>query len=369
MQRGTASASGLSGKLRGFSPETARLTRLLFNTRLRSLGESVGVRLEPSAGSRRRRSHVLEFRAGASEIRIAFEAQSIPALAIAATTREPVVRNALASLLLDERLGTLSRLLGRPIELTSFSANADRQDRPSGPSESGVAILVENTAEHTISDIVIDAGGDLNALEDSLDIPPANVTSRFSKLAVPGRVVVGTKCFRPELLRSIRSGDVLLSCFQSDSTRDDLPNVTIFWGASPGRQMRTRGHLKNRSITIEEAVTMTDDDVQDIVRDAGIGRISPLAVQDLELPVQLELDSLALPLGKLCSLLPGQILELPVPIADTQIRLVSYGQTLGVGRLVAVGENLGLQIVRMAETGLAALPQQDGKTQAKTHAP
>lgn len=73
-------------------------------------------------------------------------------------------------------------------------------------------------------------------------------------------------------------------------------------------------------------------------------------VAELELPVQLEVDQLALSLSTLSGLQPGQILELSVPVDQADIRLVVYGQTIGTGRLLAVGEHLGVQILSMSES-------------------
>jgi type III secretion protein Q len=41
------------------------------------------------------------------------------------------------------------------------------------------------------------------------------------------------------------------------------------------------------------------------------------------------------------------VIELDVGLLDASVRLVCHGQTLGVGQLVAVGEQLGVRIVQM----------------------
>lgn len=71
-------------------------------------------------------------------------------------------------------------------------------------------------------------------------------------------------------------------------------------------------------------------------------------VGSMELPVHIEMACVNLSIGQLSTLQPGYVLDVPLPIADAAVRLVSYGQILAFGRLVAVGENLGVQIERMA---------------------
>ncbi len=74
----------------------------------------------------------------------------------------------------------------------------------------------------------------------------------------------------------------------------------------------------------------------------------PTLVGELELPVQFEIDTVSLPIEQLSVLEPGYVIELPVAVADAQLRLVVHAQTVGYGELVAVGEHLGVRIIRMA---------------------
>jgi type III secretion protein Q len=42
------------------------------------------------------------------------------------------------------------------------------------------------------------------------------------------------------------------------------------------------------------------------------------------------------------------VLELQTPVAAAQLKLVTHGQTIGIGELVTVGEHLGVRILKMA---------------------
>jgi type III secretion protein Q len=74
----------------------------------------------------------------------------------------------------------------------------------------------------------------------------------------------------------------------------------------------------------------------------------PIAVSELDVPVQLEIDTVALTVSQLSAMRPGYVLGLPTLAADAQVKLIAHGQTIGHGELVMVGEQLGVRIIRMA---------------------
>jgi type III secretion protein Q len=73
----------------------------------------------------------------------------------------------------------------------------------------------------------------------------------------------------------------------------------------------------------------------------------PIDIGELNLPVKFELDTVQMPVVQLSALRPGYVVELPVPIIDARIRLTSYGQTIGTGELVTVGDQLGVRVLQM----------------------
>ena len=81
---------------------------------------------------------------------------------------------------------------------------------------------------------------------------------------------------------------------------------------------------------------------------AGLDHEPIVEVTAMDLPVHIELLTVNLSVAQLSALQPGYVLDLPLPLVDAPVRLVAYGQTLALGKLVAIGENLGVQIHRMA---------------------
>jgi type III secretion protein Q len=57
-----------------------------------------------------------------------------------------------------------------------------------------------------------------------------------------------------------------------------------------------------------------------------------------------------MPVAQLSALRAGYVLELPTAVPDARIRLVTYGQTIGFGELVSVGDHLGVRLVQLSQS-------------------
>lgn len=77
-------------------------------------------------------------------------------------------------------------------------------------------------------------------------------------------------------------------------------------------------------------------------------------LDELELPIQFELDASSLRLDELAAIKPGHIVALDVPVSKAVIRLTCNGQVVGKGQLIAVGDQLGVCIEKMHWSGHAA---------------
>ncbi|WP_246793430.1 type III secretion system cytoplasmic ring protein SctQ [Burkholderia perseverans] len=182
----------------------------------------------------------------------------------------------------------------------------------------------------------------------------------FPALTLPGSAIVGTRTFAVDTLAALEPGDVLLRCLfptfdaaslQAGGRGDGAgPRVVATWGARGHARVHAQAVLDGRSLTLNQEWYMSDE-LDSTRADLGLATDRPdeaITVGNIELPVQFEIDTVALPLDQLSSLGPGYVVELPVPAADAQLRLVVHGQTVGFGELVTVGEHLGVRIIRMA---------------------
>jgi type III secretion protein Q len=181
-------------------------------------------------------------------------------------------------------------------------------------------------------------------------------------LTVPGSLILGVKRLPVDTLHALEPGDVLLrAAFPSldatllgassaPSSPHARPRAVAAWGTPGLTRVCAAVELDGQSLVIVKEPNMSEE-LDPASADAGLAiddPADPIRIGELELPVQFEIDTVALPLAQLSALGPGYVLELPVPVADAQLRLVAHGQTIGYGELVTVGEHLGIRIIRMA---------------------
>ncbi|QGZ65825.1 type III secretion system cytoplasmic ring protein SctQ [Paraburkholderia acidisoli] len=175
---------------------------------------------------------------------------------------------------------------------------------------------------------------------------------------VPGRIAIGARRVAIAALEKLRPGDVLLRTMPAATERALAEgrafDVRAAWGTAGLVRLAARAQLHESTLAITGTPTMNDEAQQadyDAAPSADFSsdmRGEPIEIGELDLPVQFELDSVALPLAQLSSLRPGYVIELDTPVTDAQIRLVAHGQTIGYGELIAVAEHLGIRIVSMA---------------------
>ncbi|WP_144114188.1 type III secretion system cytoplasmic ring protein SctQ [Paraburkholderia sp. BCC1886] len=172
---------------------------------------------------------------------------------------------------------------------------------------------------------------------------------------IPGRITIGARRIAIAALEALRPGDVLLRTLpHATETALGLGHpfrAHAAWGTPGLTRLNVAVQIDDNRLAILEDPIMNDEAQYP---DDGSPPLTvdlqgdPIEIGELDLPVQFELDSVALPLAQLSSLRPGHVIELDTPVADAQIRLVAHGQTIGYGELIAVAEHLGIRIVRMA---------------------
>lgn len=190
----------------------------------------------------------------------------------------------------------------------------------------------------------------------------ATATATAIDLDVPGSLILGIKRLPVDTLHALEPGDVLLratfpsldAALPGTSHDPSAPRARLravaAWGTPGLTRVCAAVEIDGQSLVIVKEPNMSEE-LDPASADAGLAiddPADPIRIGELELPVQFEIDTVALPLAQLSALGPGYVLELPVPAADAQLRLVAHGQTIGYGELVTVGEHLGIRIIRMA---------------------
>ncbi|AVQ05608.1 TPA: type III secretion system cytoplasmic ring protein SctQ [Xanthomonas vasicola pv. zeae] len=270
----------------------------------------------------------LQFESGHMDLRIAAR----DGLALLLNEHDDTLRVSIAGTLLSDFLGAFVPLGLGVAEVVAFQRDAEAGDALGFGMTLGDIDAVPLTASPSL----------LAALQAAITglASPVQLPAWLASLRVTTRLRIGKRTASAALLQSLRPGDVLLHGI----TSAPIHNGEVLWGLSGGEVLRAPVRLNLQQMILEDIPTMQHD----ITEPEAL--LPSTDVAALELPVQLEVDQLALPLSVLSGLQPGQILELSVPIDQADIRLVVYGQTIGTGRLLAVGEHLGVQILSMSES-------------------
>lgn len=343
MRDKTVHISKLHEKLQNFSPASARLSRLLFTRHTHQQALSAGLEITPSIPHYTGKpTHALELGLGLERMTLNVAEEALPSLKVAATLPDHALREALCNLILAPYLESASRVFNTPVTLLPPSPDSPPVKTTNNNPQDTLSVMIRNTKDQSCYDFTLKSHTDLASLEHQHASSPIRWDTRFEHIRLPGKIIIGEARYHSKLLRSLRADDILLDCFhgmKADFT--EIESVQIYWGYPRGVHLKANARIKDNAISLTDRPFITENP------SSYSGDTFMENMQDLELPVQLELDSLALSLGQLESMMPGQVLELPVSVSNAQIRIMSYGQNLGTGKLVAVGDNLGLQILHM----------------------
>jgi type III secretion protein Q len=394
-------------QLRHVTPDAAHAARFLCDARhvdaLRCLGAIDALEISPAASAGNAFDEpgriVLAHLEGT--LHIGLDLARYPALQIVAASACDSMRHALRSTLANALLAPLvqrfqaaglGRWLVTAVERVADVTHGERFD---------VALLHAGVV-HRLS--IGACGVTLDVLHKRLAaLPSSHTTETFaaaSALNVSGSIALGARRVPLAALQSLRPGDVLLRTF-APCVAQALHGGAAFaaraaWGAAAAgmRRIHARVVIDGTQVTVKEKPMMNEEplraespdtlpgdgeaqhDVDTATHDAGPDESvetddprgdwqpdaeanaaeahsfdAPLDIGLLDLPVQFEIDSVALPLAQLAALRPGYVIELAAPVLDTPVRLVTHGQTIGYGEIVCVGEHLGVRITRMAYAG------------------
>jgi type III secretion protein Q len=369
------------------------------------------VTLEPAAERTRtpfEQPGVLDLAHAAGAVRVLFDLAAYPALDIAALpdgtlSRAPVpgdtaraLRIAVAGVLLEPLLKRLAALGLGDMHVTQLARGTPLEASAHDCATFDATFSLDGTrhrARVLLAASVVDALEALHATRTfslTADAFRAHASSQtqnnapFDGCTVPGRLILGSRRLPVDTLRALEAGDVLLRSLPG-KLRALLPasgaerigetcaihaadahaathatplaepatataSATVAWGSPGLMRVHAQVNIEGRRLSLTKEPIMTDE--LDPVRPDDLlatdQHSNPIDIGELDLPVQFEVDTVALPLSQLYALRPGYVLELPTPVADAQLKLVTHGQTIGYGELVTVGDHLGIRILRMA---------------------
>ncbi|MGY8589052.1 type III secretion system cytoplasmic ring protein SctQ [Paracidovorax citrulli] len=193
----------------------------------------------------------------------------------------------------------------------------------------------------------------------------------LAALRLPGTVRLATRRLAPADLASLAAGDVVLCGTLSAGRRRlchlsfglgttmhipaelDLDDSEIALHAAPQAdafaEPADEDGAPDPAGAAEEAAPCSGSDAEP--------EATPLPLTDIggiRVPVAIEIDTARIRLDELAALDAGAIVPLAVAARDATVRLVCHGQVVGTGRLVVIGDHLGVRIAHMAAAGAAS---------------
>lgn len=273
--------------------------------------------------------------------RLAIAPLQWPALASAATLADAGRRHAVATLLLESRLGPLAALVSG-VELQAAGAIGD-------VSRAGVALHVAATR----FDVLAVDDRLLTAIESHVAGLNPVLSDTALDRRLPSRIVLASRSISVRRLSELRVGDVIV--LPSPGSSESAFDAWLSWGEGGPRDLRTHVLLCGATMSLTTPPAFAHAAESDAGIDAFPSTAGALLAR-LELPVCIELAGPVLRLADIADLKSGDVLELPIPIEQAQVRITVARQGVGLGELVVIGGRLGVRILRMdvAQTSQAS---------------
>lgn len=175
----------------------------------------------------------------------------------------------------------------------------------------------------------------LGWLARALQVTDPSLLGPWQGLRVAARVVLFERTLPLADLKSLRPGDAVL--------RVGTGALTLHVRFGRGTVLQALAHLEPSAgeSLLAPATAVLDTEPRPVTEPSND------ALGLLGLPVSFEIDSARIALVDLAALGPGAILGLAAPVRDATVRLVVQGQVVGHGRLIALGERLGVRVEHM----------------------
>ena len=340
--------------LRTIDPDQAAFLRLVFDPRLSHwLGMAFNADVRPASTERSAAVQlVVHLACPGGNVSIAFPAMLLPALAFAVEANPPRV-TPIATLVaarlmapIMARFAAAARKLGDQRWQALALTAVETRDNQSGRAQHAMAsfdLSMAGRFQARIGVLSIDPAC-TNNLQDMISTLPVFHYPATRAWRVAGRLRLASRAWSVALLHSLEVGDVLLC---KGAAELHAFNAQLSCGAPGGMHWRGQVRITQQKVTIMSEMQEHDGATE------GPASLPLLAagVAELEVPVHFEIESTALSIAQLSSLRPGYVIELAIPVAEAQIQVVSCGQLLGRGKLVVIGDCLGVQIESLVAGG------------------
>ncbi len=138
----------------------------------------------------------------------------------------------------------------------------------------------------------------------------------------------------------------------SMASQEPLPDISEdppVEEAAPGENPQEEDPFKEEEEEEKEEglPPMTEKEVSEVSKKATVVTKKPLKLQDIPLPVVVQLAELNMTMGELAALQPGNMLDLDIR-PENGVSLVVNGRVIAQGELILIGENVGVRLQEIA---------------------
>lgn len=327
-----AAPAPLTGRLPAVPGGEARLARTVFDRRFtrwvdqllsaRGGAAATPARLRPAQGAA---SVAVCLVCQHGELELTAPASAWPTLELAAALPDAALARDVAEALLAEPLALLAPWLpGLALRTLQPRPQATTATELCwGDGRVGLRALDEGVARHLAREMRRAAAADLSPLRG---------------LRLPARLCLGRRELPLAELRTLATGDVIACAAQP---ADGGLRCRFLIGLGTFMQATAETGLDSHTATLTEAPSLEREPAT-----TGVPLEAP-SLGALHVPVSFEVDSARVALDDLAAFGPGSVVTLDAPVCDALVRLVCFGQVVGTGRLVAVGDCLGVRIERI----------------------
>lgn len=321
----------------------ARLARVMFDRRfvrwVRALSGQPDASISWAPGQSGKRIS-MEFRSTQGTMRLSVPRADWPALEMAARLPDMALARDVAQSLLAQPLAPFqSRFAGLVLHRLQL-------DTVTAPFE--ITTRNRRIGLQTIDDAM---AGQIQAL---LAASVRSDASHLLGLRVACRIRLASKTYCASELGSVGTGDVLLTGLPAAASAS--LHCHLFFGMGVSMETTAQIDIDSHQATLDRAPQPGGDSIPEHEVPAGveIGGIGKLSI-----PVAFEIDSARVRLDELAAFGPGSVITLDMPVREALVRLVCHDQVVGIGRLIVIGEQLGVRIERMGLNQAAEAPSQD----------
>lgn len=326
-----ATPAPLTGRLPQVSPAEARLARTVFDRRFTRWVDQLlaahgpqgaaPARLQATQGAPGLAAHLASCH---GEIEFTAPAFAWPALELAAGLPDAALARDVAETLLAEPLALLAPWL---------PGLGLRALRPRPPDAAPVELCWAGwrIGLKSLDDGMARQIGSQMRRAVAADLAP------LRGLRLPARLQLARRELASDDLRTLAPGDVLACTTRQAGQR---LRCQLLIGLGTFMQATAETDLDSTEVTLSQPPVLDREGHAAAPMEAA-------SIGALNLPVSFEIDSARVGLDELAAFDAGSVITLDAPVQDALVRLVCFGQVVGVGRLVAVGDCLGVRIERM----------------------